>query len=266
MRLFERVGKAEVRLTAAGRQLYDHAAPFFAWSRRSTRPCCAGAAWLRGPSRPAEVASRCVRSGARAVRSTRRSISRCARSATRTADAKPMPFAHATVRRTPKRARYVARAHQPPEGGGVGRAAGHSASEPASHGTVSSAEVVDAPMSHSAKPTTSKPQPRMTQSRDLFFMSLSPFVTTDVLIPESRIRARLAQSRWYAPHGRSCTPVSPRRCSPSRWCGLAGCSGAITSPPRLPPSPVTTVRSLTPTRRSTRSTKPRARRPTLPIP
>ena len=29
VRLFERVGKAEVRLTAAGRQLYDHAAPFF---------------------------------------------------------------------------------------------------------------------------------------------------------------------------------------------------------------------------------------------
>jgi DNA-binding transcriptional LysR family regulator len=29
VRLFERVGKAEVRLTAAGRQLYGHAAPFF---------------------------------------------------------------------------------------------------------------------------------------------------------------------------------------------------------------------------------------------
>jgi DNA-binding transcriptional LysR family regulator len=29
VRLFERVGKAEVRLTAAGRQLYEHAAPFF---------------------------------------------------------------------------------------------------------------------------------------------------------------------------------------------------------------------------------------------
>jgi DNA-binding transcriptional LysR family regulator len=29
VRLFERVGKAELRLTAAGRQLYDHAAPFF---------------------------------------------------------------------------------------------------------------------------------------------------------------------------------------------------------------------------------------------
>jgi len=29
VRLFERVGKAEVRLTAAGRQLYDHVAPFF---------------------------------------------------------------------------------------------------------------------------------------------------------------------------------------------------------------------------------------------
>jgi DNA-binding transcriptional LysR family regulator len=29
VRLFERVGKAEVRLTSAGRQLYDHAAPFF---------------------------------------------------------------------------------------------------------------------------------------------------------------------------------------------------------------------------------------------
>jgi DNA-binding transcriptional LysR family regulator len=29
VRLFERVGKAEVRLTAAGQQLYDHAAPFF---------------------------------------------------------------------------------------------------------------------------------------------------------------------------------------------------------------------------------------------
>ena len=29
VRLFEQVGKAEVRLTAAGRQLYDHAAPFF---------------------------------------------------------------------------------------------------------------------------------------------------------------------------------------------------------------------------------------------
>jgi DNA-binding transcriptional LysR family regulator len=29
VRLFERTGKAEVRLTAAGRQLYDHAAPFF---------------------------------------------------------------------------------------------------------------------------------------------------------------------------------------------------------------------------------------------
>jgi DNA-binding transcriptional LysR family regulator len=29
VRLFERVGKAEVRLTAAGRLLYDHAAPFF---------------------------------------------------------------------------------------------------------------------------------------------------------------------------------------------------------------------------------------------
>jgi DNA-binding transcriptional LysR family regulator len=29
VRLFERVGKAEVRLTAAGRHLYDHAAPFF---------------------------------------------------------------------------------------------------------------------------------------------------------------------------------------------------------------------------------------------
>jgi DNA-binding transcriptional LysR family regulator len=29
VRLFERVGKAEVRLTAAGRQLYEHVAPFF---------------------------------------------------------------------------------------------------------------------------------------------------------------------------------------------------------------------------------------------
>jgi DNA-binding transcriptional LysR family regulator len=29
VRLFERVGKAEVRLTAAGRQLYEHASPFF---------------------------------------------------------------------------------------------------------------------------------------------------------------------------------------------------------------------------------------------
>src|SRR5215831_3752038 len=29
VRLFERVGKAEVRLTAPGRQLYEHAAPFF---------------------------------------------------------------------------------------------------------------------------------------------------------------------------------------------------------------------------------------------
>lgn len=29
VRLFERAGKAEVRLTAAGRQLYEHAAPFF---------------------------------------------------------------------------------------------------------------------------------------------------------------------------------------------------------------------------------------------
>jgi DNA-binding transcriptional LysR family regulator len=29
VRLFERVGKAQVRLTAAGRQLYEHAAPFF---------------------------------------------------------------------------------------------------------------------------------------------------------------------------------------------------------------------------------------------
>jgi DNA-binding transcriptional LysR family regulator len=29
VRLFQRVGKAELRLTAAGRQLYDHAAPFF---------------------------------------------------------------------------------------------------------------------------------------------------------------------------------------------------------------------------------------------
>jgi DNA-binding transcriptional LysR family regulator len=29
VRLFEQVGKAEVRLTAAGRQLYEHAAPFF---------------------------------------------------------------------------------------------------------------------------------------------------------------------------------------------------------------------------------------------
>jgi DNA-binding transcriptional LysR family regulator len=29
VRLFERVGKAEVRLTAAGQQLYEHAAPFF---------------------------------------------------------------------------------------------------------------------------------------------------------------------------------------------------------------------------------------------
>jgi DNA-binding transcriptional LysR family regulator len=29
VRLFERVGKAEVRLTVAGRQLYEHAAPFF---------------------------------------------------------------------------------------------------------------------------------------------------------------------------------------------------------------------------------------------
>jgi DNA-binding transcriptional LysR family regulator len=29
VRLFERVGKAEVRLTAAGRHLYEHAAPFF---------------------------------------------------------------------------------------------------------------------------------------------------------------------------------------------------------------------------------------------
>ncbi|HEY4185534.1 MAG TPA: LysR family transcriptional regulator [Polyangia bacterium] len=29
VRLFERVGKAEVRLTAAGRQLHDHVAPFF---------------------------------------------------------------------------------------------------------------------------------------------------------------------------------------------------------------------------------------------
>jgi DNA-binding transcriptional LysR family regulator len=29
VRLFERIGKAEVRLTAAGQQLYEHAAPFF---------------------------------------------------------------------------------------------------------------------------------------------------------------------------------------------------------------------------------------------
>lgn len=90
--------------------------------------------------------------------------------------------------------RFLRRAHQPDDGPGSLVTGVQVASGPASQ-VLSSAELDDEPMSHSASPNTSRAHPAMAPIKVRFFISVSPFVPGDVLTPEPHIRARLARCR-----------------------------------------------------------------------